>query len=287
MQTLDFVERQAPGVAAVMCAKCRAVKPEKSFERKLTPLQAKARGHTGAFAVAYISSICHDCKPVRRKPLHELTRKELGNLHSSGKLRTYQYEDELERRKLAKSKAGREAVMRRWSVKYDFMWAPLMENLREEIMGVLHQQRYANAKGVPDGGFFGDYLRQLKLLRMELKQRRSVAVKPPLFATWEAHFNDKTWFELGLRWRELLSQLVKTAHGDWVMRTREPMIVRVRYSERPDGAPKRRKEVPVHERTEHMIHVDTSAFKKPLVNLSRVAVTDTEKESRSRLSQIK
>ena len=287
MPSLDFVERPAVGVAAAMCVRCRAVKPEKDFKRKLTPLQARARGYTGAFAVDYISSICHDCKPVRRKPLHELTRKDLGNLHSSGKLRAYQYEEEIERRKRSKSAAGREAVLRRWAAKYAFLWTPLMETLREEIMGVLHQQKYANAKGVPDGGFFSDYLRQLKLLRMELKQRKNVAIKPPLFATWEAHFNDKTRFEMALRWRELLSHLVKTDHGDWVMRTREPSIVRVKYPERPNGAPKRRKDVPLYERTEHMIHVDSSAFSKPLVNLSKVAVTSSEKESRSRLSQIK
>ena len=71
------------------------------------------------------------------------------------------------------------------------------------------------------------------------------------------------------------------------MRTREPTIVRVKYPERPNGAPKRRKDVPLYERTEHMIHVDSSAFSKPLVNLSKVAVTSSEKESRSRLSQIK
>lgn len=288
MPSLDFVERPAPGVAAVMCARCRTIKPEKDFERKLTPLQARARGYMGAFDVAYISSICHTCKPVRRKPISELTAVELRNMHTHGKIRTYEYKDELQRRKESRSKLGREAVMRRWASKHDSMWQPIMENLRNEAVAVVHQHKRAQTKGIDDGGFFDEYLRQLTLLRMELKHRRRIAIKPPLFTTWEAHFNDDTRRDLSLRWRNLMKDLVKTDHGDWVLRTREPLIVSVRYPEKPPEVPKKKaKVVPAGERTEHMINVDTSIYNKPLASLANAPKTEVEKDSDERLALIK
>lgn len=287
MQDLDFAERPAPGIAAAMCSQCGAIKPERSFERKLTPLQARARGYVGAFDVSYTSSICHDCKPVRKRPIHELPLKELRNLHGAGKLRTYQYESELARRKQARSEAGREAVMRRWAGKYESVWTPIMDALRQETSAVRHQQKYARAKGVAGGGFFDAYLKQLEMLRLELKHRRRVLCKPPIFATWEAHFDDTLRAQLTAQWREMQRIVVGTEHSDWVLRAREPVIVGLKYPEREKGAPRRRLDVPMQERTTHMVNVDTSVYAKPTINLAQMAVTETERASRGRLSQIK
>lgn len=298
MQTPDFIERPADGVAAVMCKQCRAIKPEAQFKRAFTPKQAQARGYINAFDVEYISSICHDCKPVRRKPLHELSVKEVKNLYALGRLNIFALKEELQRRKNERIEIGRESARKRWDPKHNQLWQPIMDKITAEIVAVGRQAATAKAKGINDKGFFDEYLRELDLLRMELKHRRRVAKKPPIFADWEAHFDDDRRLALTRRWHDFRKELVDSAHWAWVTRARTPTIVGVKYPEKPERAVRRRRAIARHERlfgiraevtqrTKHMVNADKSIYAKPKVNLYDTHKSNTEEDAVDRLSQIR
>lgn len=298
MQTPEFIERPVDGIAAVMCKQCRAVKPEAKFKRAFTPKQAQARGYTNAFDVEYVSSICHDCKPPRRKPLHELPVKELKNMYALGRLNIFDLKDELQRRKDEKSRIGRESAYRRWQPKHEQLWQPIMDKLTAEIVAVGRQAATARSKDIDDRGFFDDYLRELTLLRMELKHRRRIANKAPIFETWEAHFDDDRRRALSLRWKDLLKELAQTDYWAWVDRARTPTIVGVDYPEKPERAVRRRRAIARHERmfgiraevtqrTTHMVNADKSIYAKPKVNLYDTHKSNTEEDAVDRLSQIR
>ena len=138
----SYYEKPAEGAHLALCIKCGAIKPLSEFKRKLSRMQSQARGYIGLTKLEIDSSMCKACQP-KAKPVSEQSAKSLKNMATSGDKRPYIVQAILAERKANKVITGRISSLKRWANVHAARWGSVMAGLKDELLAVHQQCKYA------------------------------------------------------------------------------------------------------------------------------------------------
>lgn len=219
MHDLDYAERPAPGTDATLCVRCHHIKPNALFKRIYTPLQARQRGYSNNSDVAYLSSICHECKPLKKVVPSKMTARELKNAQGVGRLRAIDVEHELSKRRERYAQKAGEHTARRWNKARRLLWQDITKPLSQEIVACKQQAGHMAKRwpDVYDHDFYAIYMEYLLSLRARLKHLK-LKREQPEHARWQAYISFDEFHDFMDRWGKLVAQLPV----DYVSRMRLP-----------------------------------------------------------------
>jgi hypothetical protein len=183
-------ERQHPdpstlatiGVAAHItryCRKCGETKVLDDFKYRLPGGEARKRGYNGYRKVVAEGNICRACRP-KRKPLGQLTAKEMHNRVVNDNLPPMIAEAKLARKKQKAEFQQVKGQVKRWLNDLTRMWSPIIESINREQHRVAQSVKFLrHPRGVktPLTGpalvarldFYKEYHAQMKALKARIR----------------------------------------------------------------------------------------------------------------------
>lgn len=151
------------------CKKCREIKLLPEFNRRLTPAEARARGYKGDYLVTIESSLCRACRP-RRRPMNQLTAKELQNKVTSGEISAFERKFILDERKKHRGMESALATRNRWLSVWSAELFDVLKPMQDEIESVERQARYARVSKKPHQvEFFENYAQTLRQQKAKIE----------------------------------------------------------------------------------------------------------------------
>jgi len=187
-----------------LCPSCKQVKPIREFRTMSTNAQAKAWGYNKAIEI-----ISKNCKPCRkpRKPLAELSIKELQNRIASGDLKGGAVGELMlsDKRAVIRGKK-REGVQKRWRTVRAQAWTDLLNDSKKEYQRIRKAKQTTNPD-TPQHTFFTAYhLAIVNVRAMFTLERKLGKLTADKGKAWFRHIPQQTQNNLHALWLAIPAQ---------------------------------------------------------------------------------
>jgi len=163
-----------------------------------------ARGHVGAVRLEIESSMCKACQP-KPTPISKLSIKELRNRISTGDIKAYIGEAEIESRTKRRKDASAVASILRWERHYRDTWRQLINGIQEEIKSLQQQVKYSRKNDPSPArlGFFINYQTILTKARDGLRIKARLAKDSAESQDWRSYVDVDDLAILRAMWLEM------------------------------------------------------------------------------------